>query len=97
MASNKVKKIEVPDDPCPDCGVAMQEIVLSNLFWAAHPASFWSSAWKRVRGRICPTEIESDTVGAAFAICEDDCAAQAVVQCPEKADTYQLGRYLRSG
>ena len=55
MASNKVKKIEVPDDPCPDCGVAMQEIVLSNLFWAAHPATIWSSDWKRVRGRICPT------------------------------------------
>ena len=54
MASHKLKKVTVPEDPCPDCGATMQEVVLSNLSWAIPPASFWSSDWKPVRGRICP-------------------------------------------
>ena len=54
MASHKLKKVSVPEEPCPDCGRSMQEVVLSNLSWTIPPASFWNSDWKPVRGRICP-------------------------------------------
>lgn len=61
MASNKIKKIEVPKDPCPDCGIIMEEIeILSQgkLSWLPHPADWKDLMFKRrslVRGRICPT------------------------------------------
>lgn len=61
MSSNKIKKIDVPGDPCPDCGVLMEEIeVMSNhkLCWLPHPANWKDLMFSRklqVRGRICPT------------------------------------------
>ena len=54
MASHKLQKVTVPEDPCQDCGVNIQEVVLSTRSWALPPASFWGNDWKPVRGRICP-------------------------------------------
>ena len=61
MPSNKIRKVEVPSDPCPDCGTLMEEIEVmgqGKLSWLPAPANWKDLMFKRrslVRGRICPT------------------------------------------
>ncbi len=91
MASHKLKKVTVPEDPCADCGVTMQEIVLSNLSWTIPPASFWNSDWKPVRGRICPTCGRIQLYGDLPTAAEKSPESEAATTEPVKTELHETG------